>query len=119
MRTLALAALVVCVPFASAPAQMPPDDFEPAGKIRHPPVNEMSGIVRSRTYDDVWWVLNDSGDSARLFAVNGKGDVHMPPFMSDVYYSDVPSGGRAPWPGLPLAPPLSRRPGSPRTPRWC
>jgi hypothetical protein len=43
------------------------------GKIANDQINELSGIVSSRRTNGVWWVNNDSGDSARLFAVGGNG----------------------------------------------
>ena len=36
-------------------------------------INESSGIVKSRIHDNVFWTHNDSGDSARLFAVDRNG----------------------------------------------
>jgi len=38
-------------------------------------VNESSGLIKSRKYHDkdVFWTHNDSGDSARIFAVDSKG----------------------------------------------
>ncbi len=40
---------------------------------------ESSGLVKSRIHDDVYWTHNDSGDSARLFAVDRGGNLIMPP----------------------------------------
>jgi hypothetical protein len=37
-------------------------------------LDECSGIVKSRRYPGVYWVHNDSGDSARIFAVDGFGN---------------------------------------------
>ena len=36
-------------------------------------IKETSGIAASRRVDNVWWVHNDSGDSARVFAINTSG----------------------------------------------
>jgi len=36
-----------------------------------PRINESSGIVASSAYDDVLYTHNDSGDSARFFAIDG------------------------------------------------
>ena len=36
-------------------------------------IKEASGIAASRRVDNVWWVHNDSGDSARVFAINTAG----------------------------------------------
>ena len=43
------------------------------GKIANDQIIELSGIVSSRRTNGVWWVNNDSGDSARLFAVGNDG----------------------------------------------
>ncbi len=45
-----------------------------AGIVRSDLIREASGIVASRQNPGVLWVHNDSGDSARLFAINDKGD---------------------------------------------
>jgi hypothetical protein len=36
-------------------------------------IREASGIAASRRVDNVWWVHNDSGDSARVFAISTAG----------------------------------------------
>ena len=43
------------------------------GTVAPAAVNEASGIAASRSNDDVLWLHNDSGDSARVFAVNTLG----------------------------------------------
>jgi len=43
------------------------------GKVANDQITELSGIVSSRRENGVWWVNNDSGDSARLFAVGNNG----------------------------------------------
>jgi hypothetical protein len=43
------------------------------GKIANDEITELSGIVSSRRTNSVWWANNDSGDSARLFAVGNNG----------------------------------------------
>jgi hypothetical protein len=68
--------------------------------VSHPPLNEISGIIRSRTYPDVWWVHNDSGDQARLFAINAQGQVIMPAWRGDKYYAQEFEEGKEPWPGI-------------------
>jgi len=92
MRRAALA-LVVCLSLVlaltAAPAREKEAVFERVGTVGHEPISEMSGIVRSRTFDGVWWVHNDSGDSARLFAIDGEGKPVVPPWA-----------GKKPWPGL-------------------
>jgi hypothetical protein len=41
-----------------------------AGTLQAPIINEASGLVFSRTQPGVLWVHNDSGDSARVFAID-------------------------------------------------
>jgi hypothetical protein len=43
------------------------------GTVQHDSINEASGIVASRHNLNVLWVHNDSGDSARVFAMNTQG----------------------------------------------
>lgn len=43
------------------------------GVVTAPEVTEASGIVASRRDPGVWWINNDSGDSARIFAVSEAG----------------------------------------------
>ncbi|MEP7122098.1 MAG: hypothetical protein ABJE95_14360 [Byssovorax sp.] len=49
------------------------DAVEETGKLVNPAQIEISGIVASLTHDDVFYVHNDSGDTARFFAINSKG----------------------------------------------
>ena len=44
--------------------------------ITDPALAEISGIAASRATPGLWWVHNDSGDSARVFAIDGDGVVH-------------------------------------------
>jgi hypothetical protein len=43
------------------------------GKILSREVVEASGIAASQCQDDVYWIHNDSGDGAFIYAINGKG----------------------------------------------
>ena len=43
------------------------------GRVASDAVTELSGIAASRRTADVWWVHNDSGDSARVFAIGTNG----------------------------------------------
>jgi hypothetical protein len=60
----------------------------------------MSGIVKSRAYGDVYWVHNDSGDEARLFAIRADGSVIMPRWLSQDYFVGAPEEGKKPYPGV-------------------
>lgn len=70
--------------FAPTHSAVPQDSLElqPHAIVQHKPVDEMSGIARSRTYEGVYWVHNDSGDRARIFAIRLDGSVVIPPFVS-------------------------------------
>lgn len=43
------------------------------GVISQPDLDEISGIVASRTYEDVYWVHNDSGDGGAIYSVDSTG----------------------------------------------
>jgi hypothetical protein len=43
------------------------------GNVASDALTELSGIVSSRRTNGVWWANNDSGDSARIFAVGNDG----------------------------------------------
>lgn len=44
-----------------------------AGVIASPDISEASGLAASRRNPGAWWIHNDSGDSARLFAIDAAG----------------------------------------------
>ncbi len=71
-----------------------------AAIVTHPPLNEISGIIRSRTYPDVWWVHNDSGDVPRVFAMDAQGRAIMPGWLEDKFYTQDFAEGKTPWPGI-------------------
>ncbi len=50
------------------------DNIIRAGTISHEDINEASGIAVSRLNEDILWIINDSGCSASVYAVNTKGD---------------------------------------------
>src|SRR5690554_2307724 len=49
-------------------------ELVPHARLTHPPLSEISGITRSISRDDLYWIHNDSGDEARIFAINGDGE---------------------------------------------
>ena len=55
------------------------------GKMQFEPITESSGIVRSRLWPDWIWTHNDSGDSARIFAVHKSGNVVKPAWYKGDY----------------------------------
>jgi hypothetical protein len=82
----AVAALAVAV-VASACLPPPPPSQPPVlaaacahtlvgstpGIVASDAIKEASGVAASRRVDDVWWVHNDSGDTARVFAISTTG----------------------------------------------
>jgi hypothetical protein len=45
-----------------------------AGEVKHPNLNEISGMVESRSKSGIFWVHNDSGDKSHLYLMNDKGN---------------------------------------------
>lgn len=64
------------------------------------PIDEMSGIVKSRRHPDTWWVHNDSGDSARIFAIRSDGSSILPTYSKFTRYGDAPEQGKEQWQGF-------------------
>ncbi len=57
--------------------------LKPFAKINSPLVDEGSTLELSRQYKGVFWTLNDSGDSARIFGLNEKGEVIKPFWLKE------------------------------------
>jgi hypothetical protein len=64
----------------------------------------MSGIVRSRWQENVWWVHNDSGDGPRIFAIDSTGAVHVAPWHESDYaaHAGADTSDKPLWPGVQL-----------------
>ncbi|GAC1464503.1 MAG: hypothetical protein NVSMB9_03220 [Isosphaeraceae bacterium] len=56
-------------------AAFPEVQLEPLGRIKHPAIREVSGIVKSRTYPGIFWVHNDSANPPFLFAIRRDGSL--------------------------------------------
>jgi len=76
---LVIAALSIPAPKVAAQSVL---SLTPQAKVTHKPIDEMSGIARSRAYEGVYWVHNDSGDRPRIFPIRLDGSVIIPPFVS-------------------------------------
>ena len=96
---LLLSGGVPCGGYAQAPDSV---SLVRVGRVAHPPIDEISGIVRSRWQENVWWVHNDSGDRPRIFAIDSTGAVHMAPWYAGEYAAGVgvDSSDAPPWPGV-------------------
>jgi hypothetical protein len=98
--------LFLFIVFASLPAtaqemaQTDPAPFVWIGETGHQPISEMSGLVKSRTFDDVYWVHNDSGDRPRLFSVRRDGSVIFPGFLRGDFHGEKVEPNKQAWPGL-------------------
>ena len=49
--------------------------WQPVGRIQHEELTECSGIVASRQHPGIFWVHNDSGHHAVLYAIRESGEV--------------------------------------------
>jgi hypothetical protein len=67
--------VVVDAPESEAAGQTCPTfgNVQQVGQLARSAINEASGLVASRTYSNRYWLHNDSGDSARIFAMTGTG----------------------------------------------
>lgn len=97
-----MAGLTAAMFYAPAPkiAAQSVLSLKPQAMANHKPIDEMSGIARSRTYEGVYWVHNDSGDRARIFPIRLDGSVIIPPFVSRRDSSDRPEDPTAVYEGV-------------------
>ena len=70
-----------------------------AGSVTAPALTEASGIAASRRNPGVWWVHNDSGDSARFFAISDSAEL-----LATV---DVEGAVATDWEDIAVGPPTS------------
>jgi hypothetical protein len=106
-RTL-VAALALAVTAGSAPAGAATNPAAAAdrlceagpartlGTVARPEIDELSGLARSRAHKGVLWANNDSGDSARVFALGTDG--------SDLGTVQVAGAPAVDWEDLALGP---------------
>ncbi|GAA1667296.1 hypothetical protein ACFTSF_15200 [Kribbella sp. NPDC056951] len=77
----ALAAATCLALSAAALPAVAADPKPPAPKklftISDPRIKESSGLAKSQKYEDLYWTVNDSSDSARVFGVDTDGDVKV------------------------------------------
>lgn len=71
-----------------------------AGVMSAKPLNEVSGMAKSRSYPNTYWVVNDSGAEARLFAINRDGNTIIPTFSKFSTYGETPEEGKTQWDGF-------------------
>lgn len=71
------------------------DEGHEIGTVTERELSEISGIAASRRTPDVWWVHNDSGDRARIFAINSSGKLLATfdvPGATNVDWEDMAAG---------------------------
>lgn len=84
-----------------APAAQVSAARDTSARVLHEPINEMSGIVKSRRYPNVFWVYNDSGDPARIFAIRADGTVVMTAYLASTFsLGETPAPGTTLYPGV-------------------
>jgi hypothetical protein len=77
------------------------EKLTPVGVIPHPALAEPSGMVQCGLDPNLFWVHNDSGDVPRLFAVDLKGQVSVPPWLAAKgFVAREPKEGEKLYPGL-------------------
>lgn len=69
-----------------------------AGNVAIPALNECSGLVASRNNANVLWAHNDSGDSARLFALDTQGRLLGTYNLTGASHTDYEDIGLGPGP---------------------
>ncbi|MBT4033449.1 MAG: hypothetical protein HOB84_01510 [Candidatus Marinimicrobia bacterium] len=57
-------------------------------EVKHKDIDEQSAIIKSQTYDNVYWLCNDSGDKPFVFPVTEQGKMIVPDFMKKRYIGD-------------------------------
>ncbi|MES2603956.1 MAG: hypothetical protein V4603_03405 [Pseudomonadota bacterium] len=72
----------------------------PAARIVSAPIGEMSGIVKSPRRENTYWVHNDSGDTARIFAITAEGKSILPTYSKFTNYGDEEEDGKQQWQGF-------------------
>ena len=82
---------------ATRPGRPPLSRPVKVGRIGARAVTESSGIVGSRSHAGVYWTMNDSGDSARIFALRADGKlIREVPVQGarNVDWEDIAADGR-------------------------
>jgi len=60
-----------------------PVTLTPYGNLSFSPINESSGLVKSRLWSNVFWTHNDSGDEPRIFPVKRDGSILKPEWAEE------------------------------------
>lgn len=60
---------------SSSAQEIPTLQLEAYKRIDNPARNEVSGIVKSRAYENTFWVHGDSGTPDHIYAINSEGEI--------------------------------------------
>jgi len=74
-----------------------PKELKSTHKINSSELNEASGLVKSQMWEDVFWTLNDSGDEARIFPINSRGEILKPDWMKNYQGIQIPDAVNVDW----------------------
>lgn len=84
---LGLLGAAVVLPVGYAVQQV--SALRPFAKVENPEIDEQSGIAKSLRTPGAYWVHNDSGDSARIFAIDRKGHTIRPKGVAEADYKGI------------------------------
>lgn len=98
LSLVGIIAVVAFLHFHSQPQSGLAPDI--VGLMTAQPLREVSGMVKSRSYPDTFWVVNDSGNDARLFAINREGNTIIPTFSKFSFYGETEEEGKEQWQGF-------------------
>lgn len=94
-RLAPISLLLSCLLPAVAQAAPAGAALEPTATLGPGPARENSGVVASRRHDDTFWMINDSGDEPRVYAVRRDGSVHGAERGTAAYVAEAESATAA------------------------
>lgn len=74
----------------------------PYAQVLSAAITGLSGIVKAPGRDNTYWVVNGSGDTARIFAITAEGKSILPTYSRFTSYGDEPEKGKQQWQGFPV-----------------
>lgn len=95
-----LLVVLACCASVNAQQQLPLLAPEIYARVLSAPIAEMSGMVKSRRMENVYWVHNDSGDSARIFAITAEGKSVLPTYSKFSSFGEEAENGKKQWEGF-------------------
>jgi hypothetical protein len=71
--------------------------LSPSAQLNFPEINECSGLIRSKTWPDVLWTHNDSGDDPRIFPLKKDGQIIQPDSKKKYKGIQIPDAVNVDW----------------------